>query len=227
MSQVMPRSGIRREPCFWLSTSEAGNGIAERTRTRMVNGRRVTEKVPQHGHDGDYETKMKAKGQRFVYMIRHEGHEISCVMTNAAAHLDPSGPYGNYVRRKARFLGWYPSGTCPCAHRLSGALQDHHIVSTEVREAVAKGEACANQANRLNPCKHDLAERAVRTVQWNADHLERLSAFRSEAEKVAAEQRAMNADLLKEMAMQVARIMAEAKTAETQMPPVQVKPEKK
>lgn len=192
----------------------------------------MVEKVPQHGHDGDYENKTRARGQRFIYVIRHEGHEIAMVLTNAAAHLDPSGPYGNYMRSKARFMGWYPSGTCPCAKRLAGELRDEHIVSAEVRTAVVNGEACANQGDRANPCKHDLAERAARRQQWNEDHAERMTSFKSEAEKFQTEQRAMNADLVKTMAVEVARIMSETAARETAMPALPVKqdpakPEKK
>jgi hypothetical protein len=215
MSQAVPRSGIRREPIFWLTTSEHSNGNGERTRVRMINGRKVTEKVPQIGHDGscDYENKVRARGTRYMMVIRHEGHEIPLMLTNAAAHLDASGPYGGYMRRKARFLGWYPSGTCPCALRAAGELRDDHIVSDEVRQAHARGESCPDQANMAKPCKHDIAEREARRKQWAVDHAEKMSAYKTDAEKLNAEQRAMNGELLKDMAVQVAKIIAESQAA--------------
>lgn len=216
---------MKREPCFWLDTADSTNGKKERERTIMVNGRRVTEKFPQHGHQGDYENKTRAPGTRFIYVVRHEGHVVPLLLTNAAAHLDPSGPYGNYQRAKARFLGWYPEGACPAALLAAGELDRNQLASEEVRTA----KPCAEGTHsRKAPCKHDLAERAARTAQWNSDQAERLAGFRSDADRYAEQLAKANASLVKDVAHAVATEVAgavrppgEARAAEvaTEPPP--------
>lgn len=209
-------SGIHREPIFWLTTSE--NAKAQRERTRKVNGRLITEKVPQHGHHGDYESKTKAKGVRYINVVRHEGHVVSMCLTNAAAHLDASGPYANYIRSKARHLGWYPAGACPAALFASGELRDDDVVSDEVKH----GKPCASDAghNQHRPCKHDLAERAARTKLWNEIQAERMASFKTDAEKHAAELRQIHGEFAGNIAKAVAEILAQAKLEQETPPPL-------
>jgi hypothetical protein len=193
-------NGIQREPCFWLTTSE--DASAERVRVRMVNGRKVVERLPQVGHDGDYENKTHAKGRRYIMVVRHEGHIVPLLLTNAAAHLT-HGPYGQHMLAKGKHHGWYPEGACPCALFVSGELTSDQVVSPDVRN----GTPCEQGTHSIkNPCKHDLAERAARTAQWNADQAERYAAFRDPDEKM----REANKELLAGVAKTVVETMAAA-----------------
>ncbi len=195
-------SGIQREPCFWLTTSE--DPSRERSRTRMVAGRKVTEKFPQHGHDGDYENKRKARGRRYVMVVRHEGHVVPLLLTNAAAHLT-AGPYAQYQLNKAKHFGWYPEGACPCALLAGQELTNDQVVSEKVRS----GAPCKQGThNATSPCEHDLAERAARTAMWNTDQAERMAAFRDADEKNASVQRQLNKELVTDVATMVADKMA-------------------
>lgn len=195
---------IQREPILWLTTSEDSN--RERSRVRMINGRKVTEKIPQHGHDGasDYENKIRAKGQRYIMVVRHEGHVVPLILTNAAAHLT-MGPYAQYQLNKARHFGWFPAAACPCALVATNELTHDHLVSEEAKT----GQPCEPGTYSFEkPCKHNLAERAARTRQWNEDQNERMSAFADKTEKEAAIQRALNKELVADVANAVAEKVA-------------------
>lgn len=180
------------DPIFWLTTTE--DPERERRTIRAVAGRKpIVEKLPQIGHVGDYDNKQRAKGTRFVFMIRHEGHEIPMCLTNAAAHLDPSTGYGNYMRGKARALGWYPSGACPSRLFRMGELTLDQLASEEART----GTPCEPQmSNRKRPCPHDVAERAARTSTWNEEQKERLASFKSDADRVIEETRKATQELM-------------------------------
>ena len=194
-------NGIQREPCFWLTTSEDAN--RERVSTRMVNGRKVTERLPQIGHDGDYENKTRARGgRRYIMVVRHEGHIVPLLLTNAAAHLT-HGPYGQYALNKGRHHGWYPEGACPAALYLARELNDDQVISPDVKNSTPCEQGTHSAKN---PCKHDLAERAARTKQWNADQAERMAGFRDEADKM----REVNKELIAGVATTVAETMANA-----------------
>jgi hypothetical protein len=204
---------MKREPIFWLTTSDPRNGAAERERPVMVDGEMAVEKFPQHGHLGDYENKTRAPGTRYFVVVRHEGHTTNLVLTNGAAHLDPNGPYGQYVRTKALFLGWYPAGTCPVAKLLAGELKKQHIACDDNKSPRAK--ACApGTCNQKNPCEHDLAERAARAARWNANQAKRLAGFRSDAERYAEQVAKSN----KELVVDVANAVAARVTAAVQPP---------
>lgn len=196
-----------RPPILWLTT-RGDNGNSERTRTRMVKGRKIVEKVPQHGHDGnsDYDNPRKAKGQRYVMVVRHEGHIVPLMLTNAAAHLT-MGPYAQYQQGKAHRFGWYPAAACPCALMKSGEFSPDCFASDEVH----KGEPCdPGTYSYDNPCKHNVAERAQRMKNWNEDQAEKMSGFRSQLEKEAALQREINRELVQDVAREVATIVAAA-----------------
>lgn len=153
-----------REPCFWTSTTP-GYNTRDRQRTIMRDGVRVTERFPQRGHAGDYEDRRRAAGTRFLVMIDHNGHSIAVPLTNAAAHLDHTAPYGQHMMGKARALGWFQPGACPCALMSTGELTRHHILSDEVR----KGQACKPGTYSYDaPCPHSLAELAARRAKNDA-----------------------------------------------------------
>ena len=104
-----------REPIFWTST-QPGFNDSDRTRHVMIDGERVTERIPQRGHVGDHdEFEVDRNNFRYRTMIRHDGHIVSSILTNGAAHSDVHGPYGQYIQSKYRFLGWFSPADCPCA----------------------------------------------------------------------------------------------------------------
>lgn len=183
---------FEREPIFW-TTTKPGYNDADRQIMRMVNGRRVVEKFPQHGHVGDYDNKQKAPGQRFIYVITHHGNEIAMCLTNGASHLDPNSGYGMYMKRKARFLGWFPPGGCPVVLVQSGELQPDHIVD----KSILKGQPCEpDKHSRRNPCKHSIAEKAARVAQHNRDESERLANYKGDGERLIEAQRDQTAAII-------------------------------
>jgi len=151
-------SEFDREPCFWTSNAP-GYNTADRQRTFMKDGEKRTERHPQRGHAGDYEKRFKAPGTRYVRMIDHYGHEIFHTLTNAAAHLDHTAPFGQYMMQKARYLGWFMPGSCPCALLATGELTKDHIMAAEILGA----SPCApGSYSYESQCPHSLAERKAR-----------------------------------------------------------------
>ena len=162
-------SEFEREPCFWTSTTP-GYNTKDRQRSFMKDGKRVTEKFPQRGHAGDYEDRRRAPGDRFVRVVDHYGHEIFLTLTNAAAHLDPNAPFGQYMKGKARALGWFMPGACPCALLATGELRPDHIVA----KPILGQQACAPKSYSYeNQCPHSIAEREARRAQNKAMQDER------------------------------------------------------
>jgi hypothetical protein len=200
---------MKREPIFWLTTSDPRNGAAERERLTTVDGEPVLEKIPQHGHQGDYENRTRAPGVRYIKVVRHEGHTVPLVLTNAAAHLDPTGPYGNYMRSKARALGWYPEGACPLALVAAGELRKNQLAAESNRSS--KAAPCASKScNQANPCKHDLDEREARASKWAKKQAEKMAGFKTDAERYMQQVQAANKELVVDVANAVAAKVADA-----------------
>lgn len=153
-----------REPCFWTST-KPGYNTRDRQRSFMRDGKRVTEKFPQRGHAGDYEDRRKAPGTRYLRMIDNYGNEVFHVLTNAAAHLDTNTGWAQYQLGKARALGWFMPGACPCALLASRELKREHFLSREVLE----GTPCTGSYSYENQCPHSIAEQKARRSK-NAEH---------------------------------------------------------
>lgn len=168
-----------REACFWTSTIPRYND-RDRQRSVMRDGERITERFPQRGHAGDYEDRRRAPGTRFVRLIDHYGHEIFHTLTNAAAHLDPTAPYGQHMMSKARAHGWFQPGACPCALLSTGEMTKHHLVSEEVR----KGQACKPGTYSYEaPCPHSLAETAARRAKNAAVQAQREATMKDSGTK--------------------------------------------
>jgi hypothetical protein len=180
---------FKREACFWTSTSP-GYNTRDRQRTFMKDGKKVTEKFPQRGHAGDYEDRRRADGTRYVRLIDHHGHEIFHTLTNAAAHLDHTAPFGQYMMGKARAFGWFMPGHCPCALLATGELSTDHIVSGDVR----KGTACQpGSYSYENQCQHSKAERAARMGITAKSHEDREAKMKGNSEKHLEATHAMTA----------------------------------
>jgi hypothetical protein len=183
MSNVMNREAI-----FWTTTTPGYND-SDRQRMVVVDDvvrgkpvkKRAVEKFPQRGHLGDYEDRRTAPGERWMLVVRHDGHEVRAVLTNAAAHMDSATGYGRYVRGKARALGWFDPGQCPCALLLTRELDADQVVSEEVRN----GTPCApNTYNRTNRCPHSIAEKNARMEVTRAITEDREEAMKSKEDKV-------------------------------------------
>jgi len=169
-----------RELIFWATTNPGGN-IRDREKVVMQNGRKVVIRHPQRGHVGDYDERRVADFTRSINVVRHEGHVTALVLTNAAAHTDTSTPYAQYQRAKARALGWYPLGSCPCAGIAAGEFSRDSFVTEEVRN----GQPCERGTyGEAKPCKHALLERDARQKQHATDEAERMSAFKDPTQKM-------------------------------------------
>ena len=166
-----------REPCFWTSNSP-GYNTNDRQRTFMKNGVKCVERHPQRGHAGDYENRLKAPGTRYIRLVDHHGHEIFHCLTNAAAHLDHTSPYGQYALAKARYLGWFMPGQCPCALLASGEMKRHHFVDQSL---VGKPPCAPGSYSYENQCPHSLAERAARMAVTQSIHDKREKAMKGDA----------------------------------------------
>ncbi|HEY1813011.1 MAG TPA: hypothetical protein VGG74_11760 [Kofleriaceae bacterium] len=202
---------FEREPIFW-TTTKPGYNDADRQSSRMVDGRRVVEKFPQHGHVGDYDNPQKAPGQRFIYVITDAGHEIPMCLTNGASHLDSNGPYAQYVRRKARFLGWFPPAACPAALLQVGELDADRIVDKSILDA----KPCLPDPNRnrFNPCPHSRAEKVARMKQHEADERERLANYKDNGQRLIEAQRDQTQALVEALQTAIADRESPARTAE-------------
>lgn len=200
-----PRADFEREPIFW-TTTKPGYNNADRQSERMVNGRRVIEKFPQHGHIGDYESPTKAPGVRFVYMITHVGHEIPMVLTCGASHLDPNNPFGKYQLQKARFLGWFPPEACVLALLTNGDLHENHIVEASLLASdLAPCRYEQGRYSRFDMCEHSLAEKMARRMRHNIDEAERLASYKDSGEKMIEAQREQTEKLVAALRGEIGR----------------------
>lgn len=182
---------MEREAILWNTTASGGKRGAERISDKR--GKKVIERVPARGHQGDYENRRPARGVRFVDMLGSDGHEVSMVLTNGAAHLDPSTQFGQYQRAKARFHGWIPMESCPAAMLLTGDLKPGQLVD----ESIAKSTPCQHGTfSRTSLCPHYLAERDARRAQNKLDNDERERNYRSESDKLVEASHAQTKDIV-------------------------------
>ena len=206
---------VGREPCFWSMTPSSNPGYNLQDRERWItaaDGSKRKEKFPQRGHQGDYEDRRPARGVRSITMVRHDGHQDEVVLTNAAAHLDHTTPYGQYVLMKARHLGWFSPGSCPAALIAAGELSPYSFIAPGIADATP----CARGTYSLEkPCQHAIAETAARVVKNTAENAARVAANKSVAEQSAESQKMMAetvaqalAEQQKSNALQIEALMA-------------------
>lgn len=204
---------FNREPIFWTSTVP-GYNTADRQRTEMRDGKRVTIRFPQSGHAGDYENRLKANGTRFLWMIDHHGFEAPIVLTCAAAHMNPHDGYGQQVMRKARHFGWFMPGQCPCALLTTGELSKDHIVD----KSLLKATPCPPRSYDFkNRCPHSISERAARAEQNKAIQDERERMTKTDSAKGIEATQALTeklVDVVASLPSQVAAAVAPRKGAE-------------
>jgi hypothetical protein len=221
---VAPPNVMNREPIFWTTTTHGYND-SDRQRVvivdDVVNGKKIkkraVEKFPQRGHLGDYEDRRIAPGERWMLVVRHDGHEVRAVLTNGAAHMDSATGYGKYVRTKAAALGWYNPAQCPCALRSTGALRDEHIFSEEART----GTPCPpNMYNVKDRCPHSVAEKKARVEAHSAIQDQREEEFKTKEDKILDAMKEQAVAQREQTAALVERVMAADPT------PVPPKPKK-
>jgi hypothetical protein len=186
-------SDLDREPIFWTSTRPGYNN-RDREKVRFENGKRVVERVPQRGHQGDYDDRKPARGIRAVTVVGHDGHAISCVLTNAAAHLDHLTPFGQYQQAKWRYFGWYPVGSCPLARLANGEMKADHFHA----QSILKDRPCEpGSYNEKDRCKHSLAEEAARKKSRAAENADNETKWRDPQEKVVDATKAQTEAIVK------------------------------
>lgn len=189
----MAKSAFNSEPIFWTTTQPHYN-TADRERTKVIGGKKVREKFPQTGHVGSYDDKEKARGVRFLLMVRHDGHAVFHCLTNGAAHMDHTTPYGQYALRKARYLGWFTPGECPCALVSTGEINGETLVDQSIRSS----NPCApGSYSGQKPCKHALDEIHARREQNTAIQEEREASSKTKDDKMLEMQREMTDALIK------------------------------
>lgn len=206
---------IGREPCFWSMTPSSNPGYNLSDRERWIiatdeqgNQVRRKEKFPQRGHQGDYEDRRPAQGVRFVTVVRHDGHQVNVVLTNAAAHLDPNTPYGTYVKMKGRHLGWFEPSQCPAALIAAGNLDPTTVLVDSIKTATpcARGTYGVDAATGVNkPCPHCIAERDARLSATASENARRENAHKNAQERTAeaaASQSSSMASMLEEQRRQ-------------------------
>ena len=180
-------AAFNETPIFW-TTTQAGYNDSDRTKRYMRDGKRVVEKLPQSGHVGDYNDRRRARGTRFVKMIDSAGNEIAATLTNAAAHMDPNTGYGQYVKVKARALGWYGVGECPCALIRTAEINAEAFLLDSVRN----GEPCSRESFKGDSlhtmCPHGTAERNARVAAHSAHEAERADKMKSKDDKLVEQQ---------------------------------------
>lgn len=176
-------------PIFW-STTQAGYNDSDRTKRYMRNGKRVVEKLPQTGHVGDYNDKRRARGTRFVKMIDSAGTEIAYVLTNGAAHMDPNTGYGQHMKAKARALGWYAIGECPCALIAANEINPQAFIVDAIRDgSAAPCQRGSYKGDHLDSmCPHATAERNARMAANTAINQEREEKLKGNDTKLLEQQ---------------------------------------
>jgi hypothetical protein len=168
------------EAIFWTSTTP-GYNTRDREREHVVAGKRIKERFPQHGHEGSYDSRKRARGQRFIRVVRHDGHVVPLVLTNAAAHLDPTTPFGNYQRAKMRHLGWFPLGSCPLAMLATSQVTPEQFVN----QAMLKDAPCApGSYTEAKPCPHCAAETVARQKAHAEFEVGEMAKFKDPTEKL-------------------------------------------
>lgn len=176
-----------REPIFWTSTSPGYND-PDRRRVTRKDGELIIERVPQRGHSGDHDwtDRRPAQGVRYVDMVKSDGHIVAVVLTNAAAHMDPTTPYGQHIMAKGRFFGWFQPSACPCAIISNGSLKRDQFASPQVRN----GTPCApGTYSAKEPCPHAAAEIEARRAKHAAKEAEREANYKSKEDKILDGQR--------------------------------------
>lgn len=187
------------EPTFWTTSNAPQIGYNDADRTAVVvgeDGKRVQVRRPQGAHQGDYENprRLPVEGVRYVTTVRHDGHLVAYTITAGAADIDAHSEYARHRKLKARSLGWFFWGACPCALLRAGQMSPRHIVDESLLEA----EPCQHGTYSLaNPCPHARAERAARMAKQSQIEIERERSYRAKNDKLVEAQRQQTEAIVK------------------------------
>ena len=183
---------FHREPCMWTSTVPNFN-TADRERVSQRDGKVVRERIPQTGTVGDYDNRQPVNTRRWLPVVRHEGHVVPHVYTNAAAHMDTSTSYAQNEMAVDRALGWFWTGSCPVALIGTGLLSGEQIVDKSLIEA----RPCApGSFSEDKPCPHVLAEKTARMKQTAETERERAASYKDPTDRMIDAQREQQAALI-------------------------------
>jgi hypothetical protein len=180
---------VHSEPIMWTSTLPNYNQ-ADRERTIVADGNVRLERVPQTGTVGDWNERqpLPPHMRRFQPVVRHDGHEVFHVYTNAAAQLDTSTTYAQNELAQDRFLGWFWTGACPVALLNTGNLQKHHIVEKSLlTEQPCQPGTYGEEHDRH--CPHVKLERAARQKKRAQEEIDRAAAYKDSTDKLIEAQR--------------------------------------
>lgn len=187
------------DPCLWIDADrnqqEMDQNAPRRARKVADASTRtaaVYERHPQFCSLGDEPDKpgtSRRDYQRFVHVVRHDGHIVFATLTNASAHLDVNTGYAANQRNKHRHLGWFRFGQCPLAAAMAGELKPHLIVSYAIADLVEKNHPpCQPKRDARGaaiPCEHATIEIEARRKAHNA------KAFKAEAAELKEADKAM------------------------------------
>lgn len=170
-----------REPIFW--TGPGSYSQRDREIVRHVNGKRIVEKVPQRGHQGEPDNRTmdpRARANRWMHVCTDAGNWIRMVLTNAAAHTDVTTEWAQERRAKARYFGWFRIDTCPVALVAAGELErDKFIV-----QSMFDDRPCARGTySEESPCKHCVLETEARRAAKLEFERERDSSYKDPTER--------------------------------------------
>lgn len=149
-------------------------------------GERLYEKIPQRGHvAGDYDNPVPSRYNRWLHVLRHDGHVVRVPVTGAAADFDTSQLTTQERRAKARHFGWILVGSCPLALVETGEIQPGQLIAKNIRkEAMCKQGSYGPE----QPCPHYLAEEAARKERQKKETVKREKVHQSEADKLVSAQ---------------------------------------
>lgn len=170
------------EPIFWATKERV-----RRRKVVFVDGKKADERLPQIGHDGksEYDNPRTARGVRYFMALDNAGNHFALVMTNAAAHLDHTTPFGQERLAKARHFGWLLAKDCPISQIAAGSLAANQLMD----QSIPKDTACERGTfSQDKPCKHYRAEQKMRQAEQLSLMKEKSSAYASEVDKLLSSQ---------------------------------------
>lgn len=174
-------AGFSREPVFWTATVPHFND-QDREIRRVAEGEELIERVPQRAHAGtsEYDNPTRLNNQRWIHVIRHDGHRSRVVITNAAGHTDTFTPYAAYIGAKADYLGWLRVDCCP-VQMLAAGFDPKKLVD---KSLIGQPSCVRGSFSEEQPCPHLLAEEKARQAKQAAKMEKAEKTYKSDTDKM-------------------------------------------
>lgn len=224
---------FHREPAFFTTTNaeQIGYNKPDREGVVMRNGEAVRVKHPQSGHQGDYDSlvRMKGEGTRWWTVVKSDGSIVYYVLTNGAGDMNPNTEYALDRKQKAKFYGWFRLGQCPVALLRAGEMHKGHFAPVRALNADgspkvdSQGKPVFEESSLLaanpcqpgtysldRPCPHALAEAKARSERNTVKEAESAQAH---ADKREAAQREQTTAITEAMGKQTDALMASNREA--------------